>query len=135
MVTLYGTFKDRRQATMVSRKQNQSESVGARPKGGKSGGSSVRPIGSWVNQLLARRGYAQVSVNEAMAAVVADVLGESLKDEFQIGNLKAGKLHVYAADSVILQELNFRKRDILSAIEKSFPDSKVTDLRFRIQAK
>ena len=120
---------------MVPRKHNQSPRFGAQSTTGKSSKSSVRPIGSWVNQLLAPRGYAQVSVNEAMAAVISDVLGESLKDEFQLGNLKAGKLHIYASDSVILQELNFRKREILAAIEKSFPDTKVTDLRFRIQAR
>lgn len=90
-------------------------------------------MSSWVNQLLARRGYAQVSVNEAMTEVVTTVLGDGFKNEFQIGNLKGGKLHIYAADSVILQELNFRKREILQAIVQSFPDSKVSDIRFRIQ--
>ena len=99
----------------------------------KSGKSSIRPMSSWVNQLLARRGYAQVSVNEAMTEVVTKVLGDGFKNEFQIGNLKGGKLHIYAADSVILQELNFRKREILQAIIQSFPDSKVSDIRFRIQ--
>ena len=97
--------------------------------------TSIRPISSWVNQLLARRGYAQVGVNEAMSEVVAEILGEALKDAVEIGNLKAGKLHIFATDSVTLQELNFRKREILQAIVKAFPESKVSDLRFRIQSR
>ena len=107
----------------------------SRKESGKSGETSVRPISSWVNQLLARRGYAQVGVNEAMRDVVAEILGEGLRDAVEVGNLKAGKLHLFATDSVTLQELNFRKREILQAIIKACPNSKVVDLRFRVQAR
>ena len=120
---------------MVSRKRKTAEKLSNQRGSEQVGRRAVRPIGSWVNQLLARRGYAQVNANEAMTLIVSNVVGDGLREEFQLGNLKSGKLQIYASDSVILQELNFRKRVILAAIQKSFPDSKVSDLRFRIQAK
>ncbi len=120
---------------MVTPKPQKTERSHIRKDASKEKGTSIRSIGSWVNQLLARRGYAQVTVNEAMASVISEVLGEGLENAFQIGNLKAGKLQIYTEDSVTLQELNFRKRDILAAIRRSFPDSNVSEVRFRIHAK
>ena len=61
-------------------------------------------------------------------------VGESLSDAFRVGNLRQGVLQVYASDSVTLQELNFRKRAILKRIQTEAPDSKITDLRFRVQS-
>lgn len=94
----------------------------------------VRRIGSLVSQLMSRRGYAQVAVNEALQQVLAREVGEQLSDAFLVGNLRQGVLQVYACDSVTLQELNFRKRGILKRIQSEMPDSKITDLRFRVQS-
>ena len=77
----------------------------------------VRRIGSLVNQLMSRRGYAQVLANEELHGVIAAAVGEQLGTAFQIGKLKAGVLHIYASDSVTLQELNFQKRTILKRIQ------------------
>ncbi len=93
----------------------------------------VRRIGSLVNQLISRRGYAQVSANEQMMRVISLATGEQLQSAFRVGNLKNGVLQIYASDSVTLQELNFQKRTILKRLKSDLPDNKVTDLRFRIQ--
>ena len=93
----------------------------------------VRRIGSLVNQLMSRRGYAQVRANEELHLVIATAVGPPLETAFQVGKLKAGVLQVYASDSVTLQELNFQKRMILKKIQTDMPGNKVTDLRFRIQ--
>jgi len=94
----------------------------------------VRPIGSLVSQLMSRRGYAQISAGQAIHEQIAALLDSHLSSSFQVGNLRAGVLQIYAADSVTLQELNFRKRAILKHLKQSLPESRVTDLRFRIQA-
>lgn len=95
----------------------------------------MRPIGSLVNQLMSRRGYAQVLTNDAMHQAVATILDSHLQTSFQVGNLRGGVLQIFATDSVTLQELNFRKRAILKQLQKSFPESRVTDVRFRVQAR
>ena len=94
----------------------------------------VRRIGSLMNQLISRRGYAQVAVDEELHRTVAAVIGDQLAADFQIGNLRKGVLQIYATDSVTLQELNFRKRAILRRLQKELPQNRVTDLRFRIQS-
>lgn len=94
----------------------------------------VRRIGALMSQLMSRRGYAQVAVNEELHRTVASAIGDQLASEIQIGNLRKGVLQVYASDSVTLQELNFRKRAILKRLQQELPENKVTDLRFRVQS-
>jgi len=95
----------------------------------------IRPIGSIVNQLLSRRGYAQVSANERLQQVVADVVGPSLAGSFEVGNLRRGVLYIFAVDSVTLQELNFQKRSILHRVQQESPSNPIADVRFRIQSR
>lgn len=94
----------------------------------------VRRIGSLMSQLMSRRGYAQVAVDEELHRTIASVIGEQLATDFQVGNLRKGVLQVYATNSVTLQELNFRKRAILQRLRQELPQNLVTDLRFRIQS-
>jgi hypothetical protein len=103
----------------------------ARPKGIDQ--RPVRPIGSLINQLMSRRGYAQVSVNEMLNRTIARVLDPHLHATFLVGNLRGGVLQIFAKDSVSLQELSFRKRAILQELQKSMPECQVRELRFRIQ--
>ena len=83
---------------------------------------------------MSRRGYAQVAANEDLRQEIAAVIGDQLQSAFQIGNLRRGVLQIYAADSVTLQELNFHKRAILKHLHRVLPDSRVNELRFRIQS-
>ena len=93
----------------------------------------VRRIGSIVGQLISRRGYAQVSANEAIQQLIVSEVGQDLGAGLMVGNLRQGVLQVYASDSATLQELNFRKRAILRCLQRELADSKIKDLRFRIQ--
>ncbi len=83
---------------------------------------------------MSRRGYAQNAANEDLRRAIVTAIGDQLGASFEIGNLRRGVLQLYAADSVTLQELNFRKRAILKQLDLELPDNKVTDLRFRIQS-
>ena len=82
---------------------------------------------------MSRRGYAQVLANDEIYQSLVSETGPEIGDSCSVGKLKAGVLQVYVSDSVTLQELNFRKRGILKRLQKDLPDSKVTDVRFRIQ--
>jgi hypothetical protein len=82
---------------------------------------------------MSRRGYAQLRASEVMQQHVASVLDPHLRDAFQVGALRSGVLHIFASDSVTLQELNFRKRAILKQLQQTMPESRVSDVRFRIQ--
>lgn len=92
-------------------------------------------MGAIVNQLIARRGYAQVLVTDDMSRSLAQTMGSAVADCCRIGKLRAGVLQIYATDSVTLQELNFQKRYLIKQLQQDHPDSKITDVRFRIQSK
>ena len=93
----------------------------------------IQKIGSLVNQLMSRRGYAQVTATEQMHAAISASVGEDLARHVSVGNLRQGVLQLFATDSVTLQELNFQKRVILRRIQKDLPEAGDTDLRFRVQ--
>lgn len=90
-------------------------------------------IGSIVNQLLARRGYAQVFAADALQSVVEAEVGHPLASSVRVGKVRGGVLQIFAADSVTLQELTFRKRALLKRIQADLPENKINELRFRIQ--
>ncbi len=94
----------------------------------------IRKIGSLVNQLMSRRGYAQITSKAELAETVIAVVGAEIGAAIHVGNQRAGVLQIYASDSVTLQELNFKKRQILQRIQTSHPQSNVVELRFRIQS-
>ena len=94
-----------------------------------------RKIGSIVNQLMARRGYAQVQVAGEMDRVLASVTSPEIANQCMIGKINRGVLEIGVSDSVIVQELSFQKRQIIAALQKEFPQSGISDIRFRIAAK
>ena len=96
--------------------------------------SSFRRLGSIVNQLMSRRGYASAAAPDELLGTIIAAVDKTLQASIQVGNLRQGVLNIYANDSVTLQELNFQKRVILKRIQTDMPHCQVKDLRFRIQA-
>lgn len=111
---------------MPPKKQRHSGFVSAENERNK-----VRKIGNLVGQLISRRGYASVMSDSELRGSIQTAVGASLEESFRVGNLRAGVLHLLIADSVSLQEFNFRKRAILKQLQRDVPD-RVKDLRFRI---
>lgn len=96
-------------------------------------GSSARRIGTIVSQLMSRRGYASVASDNALTDSIAASVGPALAGSITVGKLSRGVLHIYAVDSVVMQELTFQKRKILKALNKDHPQATITDIRFRLQ--
>ena len=96
---------------------------------------NVQTIGALVNQLISRRGYAQVAATNEFHGLIAAVVGKDLGGDITVGKLNRGVLKVFAKDSVTIQELTFQKRAIITRIAKEMPEAKVTDLRFAVLTK
>lgn len=94
---------------------------------------STRKIGTIVSQLMSRRGYASVAVDHAMTASVAASVGPALAGSFQVGKLNRGVLLIHVIDSVVMQEFTFQKRQIIKRLQKDHPQTKLKDIRFKIQ--
>ena len=94
--------------------------------------SAPRSIGSILNQLMARRGYSQVQSAEALQRSLATAVGTPLCDAVRAGDVRRGILQVYAADSTSMQELTFRKRQILRQLQQDHPGAGITDIRMKV---
>ena len=85
-----------------------------------------------VNDLLARRGYAQVQGAEQLAAAWRVAAGPALANASKPGLIRKGVLNVVVETSVAMQELTMRRRAILERLGKEAPELKVVGLKFRV---
>lgn len=92
----------------------------------------AKPIKTVINKLLAQHGYAAVQAAAVLQSQWSEVVGEVLSARTRLGNISRGTLLVEVADSGSLQELHFRKRQILAEMQRRLPDAKITDLRMRV---
>lgn len=94
--------------------------------------NAPRRIGSIINQLMARRGYAQVQSSADLQQSLATAVGEPLSKTVRAGNVRRGVLHIFASDSTSMQELTFMKRRILRQLQQDHPGAGITDIRMKI---
>ena len=88
-------------------------------------------IGDVLTDLLAQRGYAQVATQEALQRGWTEVTGK-LHQFTRPVEVKRGTLFVVVSNSVVMQELSFRKQALVKAISEQLPDYKISDIRFRV---
>lgn len=91
-------------------------------------------IGDILSQLMARRGFARVQSAAAYDDAWKRAAGEMLAQYTRVGQLKRGKLEITVTNSVLVQELQFQKGDLLAALNRILPDQGIKDLRFRVGA-
>lgn len=87
-----------------------------------------------LSSLLSRRGYGRVLSTSSLEATWQGVIGERFAGETRCGNVKRGVLEVTVQSAVVLQELTFEKKRLLSKLQTAAPDQKIKDLRFKVGA-
>jgi predicted nucleic acid-binding Zn ribbon protein len=85
-----------------------------------------------LSRLMTRSGYAQQQLSDDWQRLWSEVAGENLAQHCRVGRLRAGVLQIMVRNSSVLQELSFRKRDLLNAIAAKARKADIRDLRFRI---
>jgi len=95
------------------------------------GAKPPQKIGDVLTDLMARRGYAQVKSNEDCHQAWQQVVGK-LGKFTRAGDIKRGVLHVVVSNSVMMQELTFRKAEIVAAMDRALPQHQIRDLRFKV---
>ena len=93
--------------------------------------SGPQKIGDVLTDLLAQRGYAQVASQAALQQAWSNVVG-SLDKFTRVSEVKRGKLHVIVTNSVVMQELTFRKQDLAKTMAENLPDHNIKEIRFRV---
>jgi predicted nucleic acid-binding Zn ribbon protein len=89
-----------------------------------------RKISEVLTDLMARRGYGQVQASDDCQQAWTKVVGQMAKFT-HAGDIKRGILHVVASNSVVIQELTFRKTELIAAMARELPHHQIKDLRFR----
>ena len=85
-----------------------------------------------VSGLLARRGYAQLKATAEFDQAWQQAAGSQLGPQSRAGKVRRGVLEVTVRNSAVLQELTFRKKQLLTRLTELAPHRKVRELRFRV---
>ncbi len=88
-------------------------------------------LGEVIPQLMARRGYARLISFEQFAEAWEQASGP-LSEQSRAGRLRGGVLEIFVRNSVVVQELTFKKRQLLKSLEQHLPDQKIRDLRITV---
>lgn len=94
-------------------------------------GRGPQPIAEILSRLMTRRGYGSQQFAQEWTAIWSTVAG-SQASQTRPGKFSRGVLDVIVCNSAVLQELTFRKKQLLQALQAQVPEFKVRDLRFRI---
>ena len=85
-----------------------------------------------LGQVMAHRGIAQQQANHELSETWSQIVGVLFDGHTRLGSLKRGVLEVHVANSMISQQLSFKKQSILQQLQEQLPNNKIRDLRFRI---
>lgn len=93
--------------------------------------SPPKKIGDVITNLMAQRGYAQLASTAELRRWWSEAVGK-LEKFSRAKELKRGVLHVIVSNSVVMQELSFRKEEIIQSLTQSKPDQEIKDIRYRL---
>lgn len=85
-----------------------------------------------LGRLTASRGFAAQQTSRQLEQAWASAVGHHLVRLTQVGEIRRGVLQVTVSQSVVAQELGFRKADLIKKLQTSLPDAEIRDLRFRV---
>ena len=92
----------------------------------------VRRIGEVFPQLLARRGYADVQRSSALKEAWQEVAGRVFSKHSRAVRNSGGVVEIAVANSATLQELTFRKKNLLRQLATKLSGETVSDIKFRV---
>ena len=92
----------------------------------------AKPIGGVIRRLLASSGYAETEAVAQLQARWEQAVGPTLAGLSRLGNVSRGALQVEVANSATMQEIHFRKKQILTALQAQATTSKISSLRIRV---
>lgn len=89
-------------------------------------------LGEALAELILRRGYAREQSQADLTTAWQTAAGEMLGRFTRVGQNKRGVVEVIVANSAIVQELTFRKSELIATLVEQLPQEKIRDLKFRV---
>jgi len=91
-----------------------------------------KQIGNVIAQLVQRKGYAQVRAAGERDDAWRKSVGEPLIESTRVAGIRRGVFEVLVANSLMMQELTFRKEELLSDLQDLLPEEGIKQIRFRL---
>ncbi|WP_347244301.1 DUF721 domain-containing protein [Thermogutta sp.] len=91
-----------------------------------------RHISEVVAEILARSGVGETQSARELQAAWQETVGPPLDELSRVVRLSRGKLEVVVSHSAAVQELTFRKHEILRRLQQRWPQKAIRDIRFRV---
>jgi len=88
-------------------------------------------ISNVIAQVVQRRGYAQVRAAGDREVAWTEAVGE-LASSTRVGGVRRGTLEIHVVNSLLMQELTFRKEELITKLQTALPDAGIKQLRFRV---
>jgi predicted nucleic acid-binding Zn ribbon protein len=95
-------------------------------------GRAPKRIDNVLAQVVQRRGYAQIKASGERDELWQQTLGNDYAGQTRLGALRRGVIEVEVANSLLMQDLTFRKEELLAVLREAFPDAVVKQIRFRV---
>ncbi len=91
-----------------------------------------KQIGNVIAQLVQRKGYAQVRAAGERDEAWQEAAGSQLAPSTRVAGIRRGVFEVLVANSLMMQELTFRKEELLASLQDRLPEAGIQQLRFRL---
>ena len=89
-------------------------------------------IADIISRLVARKGYGRLQSTAEFQNAWAAAVGEQMAKVSRAGNTRRGTLEVTVQNSVVAQELQFKKQQLLNELRTLITDCAISDIRFRV---
>lgn len=83
-------------------------------------------------ELILRRGYAREQSSAALEDAWRTAAGDFMAGHTRCGNLRRGVLEVFVTNSLLIQEMTYRKPALLQELVRLLPDARIKDIKFRV---
>lgn len=95
-------------------------------------GRGLQHASQIISEVLARAGFSGQSLTQELDQLWREIVGPPLHQLSRVVKLSRGKLEVLVAHSTALQELTFRKQEILQKLQQRWTQKPIRDLKLRV---
>jgi predicted nucleic acid-binding Zn ribbon protein len=92
---------------------------------------SPKPAASVIAQVMHQNGYGRSLAPGRLDDAWREAVGETIAAQTATGKTRRGVLEIVAANSTLIQELSFRKKELLGKLKALAPDEAIRDIRFK----
>jgi predicted nucleic acid-binding Zn ribbon protein len=91
-----------------------------------------QPIKEVLAELILRRGYAREQSSAAFESAWRTAAGEFFARHTRCGGLRRGVLEIIVGNSLLMQEITFRKPALLAELIRLLPNAQIRDIKLRV---